>query len=113
MKGSWINVHYLYDYAVFLTNRAYKRIKIRDGKTYGCFICGQLKKDVIIYKIENGYRHVHICRCCEPYIQYMMKSIYSSYLQAKMKRLTNMIKNQDEHLKIKDELMKKQLSEGK
>jgi len=106
MKGNWNNIHYLYDYAVFLTNRKYKRVKLRDGKSHGCFACGQLKKDVIMYKIEGRHRHIYICRCCEPYIQYMMKSIYSKHLQAKMKRLTIMLKNQDEHIKIKREFEK-------
>jgi len=106
MKGNWNNIHYLFDYAVFLAKKTYKRVKLRDGKTHGCFICGQLRKDAIAYKIENRHRHVYVCRCCEPYIQYMMKSIYNDRLRMKMKRLTNMLKNQDEHIKIRKELEK-------
>ncbi len=106
-EGNWNDIHYIYDYALFLTNRIYIRDKKRTGKLQSCFTCSKLKRDTIAYKIEGRHRHVYICRCCEPHIQYMMKSIYNKSLKSKMRRLVNMLKNQDEHLKIRVKLSRK------
>lgn len=105
MRGNWNTIHYIYDYAMFLIKKKYVRVKSRD-KQHGCFVCGHLKKNIITYKIAGRHRHVYICNCCDPYAQYMMKSIHSQTLQIKMKRLVNMLKNQDEDKKIKAEFLK-------
>ena len=105
MRGNWNTIHYIYDYAMFLIKKKYVRVKSRD-KQHGCFVCGRLKKSVVAYKITGRHRHIYICNCCDPYAQYMMKSIHSQTLQIKMKRLVNMLKNQDEDKKIKAEFLK-------